>query len=60
MLQSSVYLDKISVILDLHSSYLISYIISERPVLNMATSMLDKAFETIPNGTGLILHSDQG
>lgn len=22
--------------------------------------MLDKAFKTIPNGTGLILHSDQG
>ena len=24
------------------------------------TSMLEKAFETIPDGTGLILHSDQG
>ena len=50
----------LSAILDLHSSYLISYTISERPVLKMVTSMLDKAFETIPNGTGLILHSDQG
>ena len=50
----------LSALLDLHSSYLISYAISERPVLKMVTSMLDKAFETIPNGTGLILHSDQG
>lgn len=50
----------LSALLDLHSSYLISYTISERPVLSMVTGMLDKAFETIPNGTGLILHSDQG
>ncbi len=26
----------------------------------MVTTMLDKAFEKIPDGTGLILHSDQG
>ncbi len=26
----------------------------------MVTTMLNKAFETIPDGTGLILHSDQG
>ena len=50
----------LSAILDLHSSYLISYTILERPVLKMVTSMLGKAFETIPNGTDLILHSDQG
>jgi putative transposase len=31
-----------------------------RPVLNMVKEMLDKAFETIPDGTNLILHSDQG
>ena len=36
------------------------YAISERPVLRMVTTMLDKAFATIPDGTGLILHSDQG
>ena len=41
-------------------SYLVSYTISDRPVLGMITSMLEKAFETIPDGTGLILHSDQG
>ena len=46
--------------LDLHNGYPVSYTISERPVLSMVTTMLEKAFETIPDGTGLILHSDQG
>ena len=50
----------LSPILDLHSSYLISYTISDRPVLSMVTTMLDKAFAKIPDGTNLILHSDQG
>ena len=50
----------LSPILDLYSSDLVSYTISDRPVLGMVTSMLDKAFETIPDGTKLILHSDQG
>ena len=50
----------LSPILDLHDGYLVSYTIAERPVLSMVTTMLDKAFETIPDGTGLILHSDQG
>ena len=50
----------LSPILDLHNGYLISYTISERPVLSMVTTMLEKAFETIPDGTELILHSDQG
>ena len=50
----------LSPILDLHSSYLVSYTISDRPVLSMVTTMLDKAFAEIPDGTGLILHSDQG
>ena len=50
----------LSPILDLHNGYLVSYTISDRPALGMITSMLEKAFETIPDGTGLILHSDQG
>jgi len=50
----------LSPILDLHSSDLVSYTISDRPVLNMVMTMLDKAFEKIPDGTNLILHSDQG
>ncbi len=50
----------LSPILDLHSRDLVSYTISDRPVLNMVTSMLDRAFEKISDGTDLILHSDQG
>lgn len=58
----SLFGDKLylSPILDLYSSDLVSYTISDRPVLSMVTSMLDKAFEQIPDGTNLILHSDQG
>ena len=50
----------LSPILDLHSSDLVSYAISDRPVLSMVTTMLDEAFAKIPAGTNLILHSDQG
>jgi len=50
----------LSPILDLCSRDIVSYTISDRPVLSMVTSMLDKAFATIPDNTGLILHSDQG
>jgi len=50
----------LSPILDLCSSDIVSYTISDRPVLSMVTSMLDKAFAAIPDDTGLILHSDQG
>ena len=32
----------------------------KRPVFSMVTDMLTKAFENIPDGTNLILHSDQG
>ena len=34
--------------------------ISERPVLAQVMDMLDKAFNKIPDNTGLIFHSDQG
>ncbi len=50
----------LSPILDLCSSDLMSYTVSDRPVLSMVTSMLEKAFATIPDNTNLILHSDQG
>ena len=43
---------------DLHSSDLVSYTISDHPVLSMVTTMLDKAFAKIPDGTDLILHLD--
>ena len=47
-------------ILDLRSSDLVSYTISDRPALSMVTTMLDEAFAKIPAETNLILHSDQG
>ena len=50
----------LSPILDLHSGDIISYTIYDRPVLSMVTEMLKQAFEQIPAGTNLILHSDQG
>ena len=50
----------LSPILDLCSRDIVSYSISDRPVLSMVTKMLDKAFAKIPEGTNLILHSDQG
>lgn len=50
----------LSLLLDLYSRDIVSYSISDRPVLEMVTSMLEKAFRVIPDGTGLILHSDQG
>jgi transposase InsO family protein len=50
----------LSPILDLHSGDIVSYTIYDRPVLNMVTEMLKRAFEKIPDGTNLILHSDQG
>ena len=49
----------LSPILDLHSSDLVSYTISDRPALGMVTAMPDEAFTKIPDGTNLILHSDQ-
>ena len=50
----------LSPILDLCSRDLVAYTISDRPVLSLVMDMLNQAFEKLPNGTGLILHSDQG
>ena len=50
----------LSPILDLYSSDIVSYTISDRPVLSMVTTMLEKAFDSIPDNIDLILHSDQG
>lgn len=50
----------LSPILDLYSSDLIYYTISDRPVFSMVTFILDKAFDKLPDATNLILHSDQG
>ncbi len=50
----------LSPILDMYNSEVISYNISQRPVLGQVMDMLDKAFAKIPNNTNLIFHSDQG
>lgn len=50
----------LSPVLDMYNGEIISYNISERPVLGQVMDMLNKAFEKIPDGTNLIFHSDQG
>ena len=50
----------LSPILELHNGYWVSYTLGDRTVLSLVTKMLTQTFETIPEGTGLILHSDQG
>jgi Transposase and inactivated derivatives len=50
----------LSPILDLCSRDIVSYSIFDKPILSMVTEMLDRAFTKIPDGTNLILHSDQG
>lgn len=50
----------LSPILDLCSRDLITYTVVERPSLWMVTDMVNQALEHLPDGTDLILHSDQG
>jgi transposase InsO family protein len=50
----------LSPILDLYNGEIISYTISERPNLQMVTSMLTNAIKNIKKNTDLVLHSDQG
>lgn len=50
----------LSPILDIYNGKIISYNISERPILSQVIDILNKAFEKIPDNTNLILHSDQG
>jgi len=50
----------LSPILDLYSGDIVTYTISDSPNLLMVTTMLEQAFRKITDGTGLMLHSDQG
>lgn len=50
----------LSPILDLYSGDIVTYTLSDSPNLLMVTTMLEQAFEKIPNNTNLLLHSDQG
>ncbi len=44
----------------MYNGEIISYNISERPVLSQVLDMVDRAFSTLPDGINLIFHSDQG
>lgn len=50
----------LSPILDMYNGEIISYSIGNHPSFALVMDMLDQAFEKIPDGTGLIMHSDQG
>ena len=50
----------LSPILDLCNGEVVSYSISPSPRLSQTFEMLERAFRKIPDGTNLILHSDQG
>lgn len=50
----------LSPVLDMYNSEIVSYEISERPVLEQVTTMLQKAFVKISDNSQLIFHSDQG
>ena len=44
----------------MYNGEIISYEISDKPVLGQVLRMLDNAFAKIPDDTNLIFHSDQG
>ena len=50
----------LSPIIDLYNTEVVAYDLSFHPNLQQVTHMLEQAFAKIPDGTGLILHSDQG
>jgi transposase InsO family protein len=50
----------LSPILDLYSGDIVTYTLSDSPNLLMVTTMLEQAFQKIPDNTNLLLHSDQG
>ena len=50
----------IAPIMDLYNQEIISFTISDSPILAMVTQMLNEAFEVLPKKVDLIVHSDQG
>lgn len=50
----------LSPIMDLYNREIVSYNVAAHPTFSLVSDMLSKAFEKIPDGTNLILHSDQG
>ena len=50
----------LSPIIDLFNGEVISHVMSARPVMNMVSTMLEKALATLSPGETPVLHSDQG
>lgn len=50
----------LSPVLDMYNGEILSYVISDRPVLQQVTQMLDLLFERVPQDAVPIIHSDQG
>jgi transposase InsO family protein len=50
----------LSPVIDLFNGEIISYDISDKPNLQQTMTMLEKAFQKIPDNSNLMLHSDQG
>jgi putative transposase len=50
----------LSPILDLFNGEIVAFNIEKRPVYQLVSKMLDKAFERLKDGDAPILHSDQG
>jgi transposase InsO family protein len=50
----------LSPVIDLYNREIVSYALSDRPTFHQVMTMLEKAFERIPDDSNLILHSDQG
>lgn len=50
----------LSAMLDLYNGEIVAFNLSEHPNFKQIVDMLEKAFSKLPQGTNLILHSDQG
>ena len=50
----------LSVVVDLFNGEVVSYQMTNRPVLSLVMDTMNKVFDKIPGRTGLIIHSDQG
>lgn len=50
----------LSPVLDMFNGEIISYELSESPVLQQVISMLNKTFSKVKNTNGIVFHSDQG
>jgi transposase InsO family protein len=50
----------LSPLMDMYNGEILSYVVSERPVLQQVKDMLNQGFKVVPKNAKPILHSDQG